>query len=554
MTSMPATPGVGQATLHVRVGQYSEAGVKADNQDALALRLPFGEPLRTKGLVAALADGLSSAGAGREAAEACVLGFIHDYYATSPLWSVPRSAQRVLEALNRWLCRRTLAGEDHLCTLSVLILRSRVAHLFQVGDSRIWRLRGQQLECLTEDHSRQAGGQRLLTRAMGADTRLDVDYRHCALQQGDVFLLTSDGIHDVLSATIMAATLSASETPQAAAEQLVQRALQHGSHDNVSCQVLEVLTLPEASADDALASLRGLPLPPPMIAGMRIDGLTVVRELYASARSHLYLVRDSDGQLSALKAPSVNLEDDAAALARFALEGWIAARLRSAHLLKPLAGVAAQSCLYQRLEYIDGVTLRQWLREHPDAAVEEKLYLADQLLNGVRALHRADVMHGDLKPDNIMVDRNGLVKLIDFGSCYCRGLEQPPPALPLGTRHYSAPHIRAGATPDEQGDLYAVAVIIHEMLTATLPEPDRPTLRLQQHNAFVPAWLNNVLHRALHPEATPYADAAEFRAALRSPATQPAVILHSERNTLRWWQAGCMILLVLLITSLALHG
>src|SRR5690606_5241605 len=130
-------------------------------------------------------------------------------------------------------------------------------------------------------------------------------------------------------------------------------------------------------------------------------------------------------------------------------------------------------------------------REHPDAAVEEKLYLADQLLNGVRALHRADVMHGDLKPDNIMVDLNGLVKLIDFGSCYCRGLEQPPPALPLGTRHYSAPHIRAGATPDEQGDLYAVAVIIHEMLTATLPEPDRPTLRLQQHNAFVPAWLNN---------------------------------------------------------------
>src|SRR5690606_5324885 len=211
MTSMPATPDVGHATLHVRVGQYSEAGVKADNQDALALRLPFGEPLRTKGLVAALADGLSSAGAGREAAEACVLGFIHDYYATSPLWSVPRSAQRVLEALNRWLCRRTLAGEDHLCTLSVLILRSRVAHLFQVGDSRIWRLRGQQLECLTDDHSRQAGGRRLLTRAMGADTRLDVDYRHCALQQGDVFLLTSDGIHDVLSATIMAATLSASE-------------------------------------------------------------------------------------------------------------------------------------------------------------------------------------------------------------------------------------------------------------------------------------------------------------------------------------------------------
>ena len=552
MTSLPPTPAAGHATLQVRVGQHSAQGIKAENQDALAMRLPDGESLRTKGVVAALADGLSSAGAGREAAEACVLGFINDYYATSPLWSVPRSAQRVLEALNRWLCRRTLAGEDHLCTLSVLILRSRVAHLFQVGDSRIWRLRGPQLECLTEDHSRQAGGRRLLTRAMGGDTRLEVDYRHCALQQGDVFVLTSDGVHDVLPPAVMTQTLSGAASPQAAAEHLVRLALAHGSRDNVSCQVLAVQALPDASADDALASLRGLPLPPPMTAGMRIDGLTVVRELHASARSHLYLVRDSAGHLSALKAPSVNLEDDAAALTRFALEGWIAARLRSAHLMKPLTATAPQSGLYQRLEYIDGVTLRQWLREHPDAAVEEKLYLADQLLNGVRALHRADVMHADLKPDNIMVDRHGLVKLIDFGSCHCRGLEQPAPAVPLGTRHYSAPHVRAGAAPDEQGDLYAVAVIIHEMLTGTLPAPDRPTLRLQQHNAFVPAWLDNVLYRALHPDAQPYADAAEFRAALRSPATQPAFAPRHERNTLRWWQASSMLLLVLLILTLAM--
>ncbi|MBZ2187781.1 bifunctional protein-serine/threonine kinase/phosphatase [Alcanivorax sp. JB21] len=542
-----------ESGLNVCVGQCSETGVKPHNQDAVAMRLPSGQPLRTKGLVAALADGLSSAEAGREAAEACVLGFINDYYATPSLWSVPRSAQRVLEALNRWLCRRTLAGEDHLCTLSVLILRSRLAHLFQVGDSRIWRLRDRRLECLTEDHSRQAGGRRLLTRAMGGDTRLEVDYRQCELQQGDIFLLTSDGVHDVLPWPIIEDTLLGSETPQVAAENLVQFALNNGSRDNVSCQVLHVLTLPDASADDALASLRELPLPPPLAPGMRVDGLTVVHELYASARSHLYLVRDADDQLSALKAPSVNLEDDADALTRFALEGWIGARLRSAHLLKPLPPVGQQSCLYQRLEYIDGVTLRQWLREHPDAAVEEKLYLADQLLNGVRALHRADVIHGDLKPDNIMVDRSGLVKLIDFGSCYCRGLDQQPPPLPLGTRHYTARHIRSGATPDEQGDLYAVAVIIHEMLTGTLPDPDKPALRLQQHNAFVPMWLNHVLQRALHPDANPYADAAEFRAALRRPAAHTAIITRQERNTLRLWQATSVILLVLLIMSLSLH-
>ena len=550
MTSMPNMP---ESSLRVRVGQCSECGVKPHNQDAVAVRLPAGEPLRTKGLVAALADGLSSAEAGREAAEACVLGFINDYYATPSLWSVPRSAQRVLEALNRWLCRRTLAGEDHLCTLSVLILRSRVAHLFQVGDSRIWRLRDRQLECLTEDHSRQAGGRRLLTRAMGGDTRLDVDYRRCDLQQGDLFLLTSDGVHDALPWPVMEDTLLGSENPQVAAENLVRFALNNGSRDNVSCQVLEVLSLPDASADDALAHLRELPLPPPLAPGMRVDNLTIVHELHASARSHLYLVRDSAGELSALKAPSVNLEDDPDALTRFALEGWIGTRLRSPHLLRPLPAVSQQSCLYQRLEYIDGVTLRQWLREHPDAAVEEKLYLADQLLNGLRALHRADVIHGDLKPDNIMVDRTGLVKLVDFGSCYCRGLDQPPPPQPLGTRHYTAPHISAGGIPDERSDLYAAAVIIHEMLTGALPDTDKPTLRLQQHNAFVPTWLNQALQRALHPDAIPYADAAEFQAALRSPAGQPAVITRQERSTLRWWQASTVLLLLLLMLSLALH-
>ncbi len=88
-------------------------------------------------MAAALADGLSSAAAGREAAESCVLGFLNDYYATPSLWSVPRSAQRVL--------------------------RGGRAHLFQVGDSRIWRLREGRLECLTRDHQRPLGGTRVLT-------------------------------------------------------------------------------------------------------------------------------------------------------------------------------------------------------------------------------------------------------------------------------------------------------------------------------------------------------------------------------------------------------
>ncbi len=255
----------------VRIGQYSDPGPKLHNQDALAMQIPEGPLLRTKGIVAALADGLSSAGAAREAAESCVLGFINDYYATPALWSVPRSAQRVLEALNRWLCRQTLAGESHLCTLSLLILRSRTAHLFQVGDSRIWRLRNERLECLTRDHSRIIGDNRqVLTRVMGGDTRLDVDYSSSDLQMGDVFLLTSDGVHGFLSRSRMQGIVRASGQPEVAARSLVEAALASGSDDNLSCQVLQVDGLPDASADEALRQRGSLPLPPPLSPGIRV--------------------------------------------------------------------------------------------------------------------------------------------------------------------------------------------------------------------------------------------------------------------------------------------
>lgn len=110
--NMAAPPVEPDLHPRVRIGQFSDSGPKLHNQDALAMQIPEGSLMRTKGIVAALADGLSSAGAAREAAESCVLGFISDYYATPALWSVPRSAQRVLEALNRWLCRQI--GRAHV--------------------------------------------------------------------------------------------------------------------------------------------------------------------------------------------------------------------------------------------------------------------------------------------------------------------------------------------------------------------------------------------------------------------------------------------------------
>ncbi|ASK34330.1 protein kinase [Alcanivorax sp. N3-2A] len=549
-------------TLTVRAGQQSRGGCKPLNADAVALRLPATQDpaLRTKGVVAALADGLSSAGRGREAAESCVLGFTSDYYATPALWSVPRSAQRVLDALNRWLYRQTQAGEAHLCTLSILVLRGASAHLFQVGDSRIWRWRAGHIECLTRDHQRQLNGRPVLTRAMGCDSRLEVDYCHHPLRPGDRFLLTSDGVHDALSSDELAQRIGDQNDPDTQARRLLDDALAAGASDNLSCQVLWVDMPGQAGAEESVRLLGERPLPPSLSVGQSLDGLTVLRELHASPRSHLYLVRDAHGGTGVLKAPSVNLEDDLEALRRFAQEGWLLGRLRGPHFPRLLATPRPPSCLYLYLQWIDGATLAQWWRQRPDAPVEERLYLADQLLNGLRALHRSDVIHDDLKPDNLMIDRHGLLRLIDLGGAHCRGGDQPVSALPQGTRPYTAPERAAGGAPSEASDQFAAAVVIHELLTGTLPWQGQyqrrardPLPPLTRHNRFIPDGVQGALARALsiRPEQR-FHDVAEFRAALRDPGTVSAPPRRDPIGQLRFWRgASAMLLLLLLLSVLA---
>lgn len=543
-------------SLLLNGAQASQAGRKDSNEDAVALRLPTDSLLRSKGAVAAIADGVSGAEAARQAAEACVLGFISDYYATPALWAVPRAAQRVLEALNLWLSGAAKVSGGHLCTLSVLVLRSCTAHIFQVGDSRVWRLRHNRLECLTTDHSRQVGSKKYLTRAMGLGPRLEVDYRKDSMNVGDRYLLTTDGIHEALSTARIQGILRGGDSLEVICQTLIDSALENGADDNLSCQIIDVLDLPKAGAADTLNSVAALPFTPSLSPGMQIDGLQVVHELHASNRSHLYLVKHIEtGEQLVLKAPSVSLLDDHEAIERFALESWVGARVRHTNIIGIKYPERPRSCMYYLMEYVEGITLEKWHTLHPDSPIQEALGLIDQLLNGLRALHRADVLHADIKPGNVIVGADGTVKIIDFGSCLPRGLLDETvnvPATPLGVRQYTAPELIAGKSPTEQSDLFSVAVMIFELITAQYPAISAasdtvPALR--QFNRYAPSWLQGILDRALSfkPEER-FADAAEFRAALTGRDNYdweaPAQGFYPQR-----WKWLSVVLFVLLIIS-----
>ncbi|MCB2017058.1 MAG: protein phosphatase 2C domain-containing protein, partial [Hydrogenophaga sp.] len=361
--------------LSIRSGQHSDKGRKAVNQDFHGLCVPAQPLLGAKGIAIALADGISSSDAGHIASESAVKSFLDDYYCTSDAWSVKTSAQRVIAAANAWLHAQTQRGQGrfdkdrgHVCTFSALVLRSNTAHLFHVGDTRIWRVHANSLEQLTSDHRvRISSEENYLSRALGVAPSVEIDYQTQALERGDTFLLSTDGVHDHLDPAQIAATVQAHvDDLDLAARAIIEQALHHGSTDNLTVQIVRIESLPDPGRHELPQQASDLPLPPPLSARSEIDGFQVVRELHGSSRSHVYLATDiATGAPVVLKTPSVDLQDDPAYRERFLMEEWVARRVHSDHVLRAYPMDRKRSCLYTAMEFVDGQTLAQWMRDHP---------------------------------------------------------------------------------------------------------------------------------------------------------------------------------------------
>lgn len=564
------------AALTISLGQHSDKGRKPSNQDFYGAYLPS-EPLRaTKGIAVALADGISSSEVSREASEAAVGGFLTDYYATPATWAVKTSAQRVLQATNAWLYAQTRQSQyrynldrGYVCTLSALVIKSTTAHLFHVGDSRIYQLAGNTLEPLTEDHrfwaSREVSH---LSRAMGAGQHLELDYCTLSLSVGDVFVLTTDGVYEWLTGAEMAALIRAHWTDlDAAAEALIAAALENGSDDNLTVQIVRIDTLPERHANELYAALSTLPTPSELRPGSELDSYRIVRQLHASSRSHVYLAEDiASGEKVALKTLSTELSQDPASIERFVREEWIARRIDNQHVLNAPAQEHTRHSLYTVLAYIEGQTLTQWMRDHPQAELASVRPIVEQVAKGLRAFHRLEMLHQDLRPDNVMIDSQGTVKLIDFGAAKVAGIAEEVAESDdiLGTAQYTAPEYFLGEGGSPRSDQYSLAVITYQMLTGTLPygtEVAKTRTRAAQHklayqsalseNRELPAWVDEVLKKALHPNPHKRFPAlSEFIFELRSPSQEMlkrAQLPLLERDPVLFWKGVSLILTLVVI-------
>ena len=571
--------------LDVSFGGYSIAGIKPTNEDAFAAHQPSTGARYLKGAVACIADGVSCSENAQRASQTSVTQFIEDYYSTPDTWPVKTAAARVLSSMNSWLYhygqQSSLPHNGLVTTFSAVVCKSTTAHLFHVGDSRIYRLRSSQVEQLTRDHShKQVGNKVFLTRALGMDSRLEVDYLQEEIEEGDVFILTTDGVHDFISKNTFEKLLIDAgneleeindQSLETIAKNIVNKALNNGSEDNISCLLCRVNTLPKEEIDEVHRKLTELNIPPAMLPGMSIDGFEILSVVHSGTRSHVYsAIEKSTDKKFILKAPSENFSDDAQYLEGFFREQWVGKRIDSPRVMKIYERPENSPFLYHVCEYIPGQTLRQWMYDNPIPKLEDVRELAKSIVFALRIFQRLGMTHRDLKPENIILDENNQAKIIDFGTVFVEGLEEISSPLseeiPVGSVDYIAPEYLLGSI-HQSSDLFSLGVIVYEMLCGHLPYKEVTAQRYPKRFADwrfrsitdfrkdVPAWMSLSLKKATEPDPrNRYQAFSEFLQDISTP--NDSLITHSrqapliERHPVLFWQLLSFILFVIVICQL----
>ncbi|MEK1905888.1 MAG: bifunctional protein-serine/threonine kinase/phosphatase [Pseudomonas sp.] len=543
--------------LQLTFGEATATGPRAENQDAIRVVTPAPALAASKGCLFALADGVSQCADGGLAARATLQALALDYYATPETWAVAQSLDRLLVAHNRWL-QANGGGQPLLTTLTSLVLRGRRYTLAHVGDCRAYRLNGTAFERLSEDHVwEQPGMQHVLKRALGLDQHLVVDYREGELQEGDSFLLVSDGVWSTLGDHGIHGMLKDETDPGAACRALVSAAHLAGSQDNASAVLVQVQNLPDNDLADTLAQLEQWPLPPQLRDGQNFEGWQVERLLAESRQSLVYRVRDNQSRRWLLKTLPSSRHDEEQAAPALLLEEWFLRRVAGRHFPEAHPLPQRQHLYYVQREH-PGQTLAEHLRLSGQLGLPEWLDVAPRLLKAMGMLHRRNILHRDIKPENLLWCDDGELRMLDFGLAYCPGLSRDEQHSLPGTPSYIAPEAFSGGKPSPQQDIYAAGVTLYRLLTGHYPYGE---IEAFQHPRFgkptppsryrpdIPAWLDDCVLRAVaaNPEER-FETAEEWLLSLEQGERQ-ALILRPrpllEREPLKVWRSVALVSLLL---------
>ncbi|WP_319498627.1 bifunctional protein-serine/threonine kinase/phosphatase [uncultured Cohaesibacter sp.] len=557
----------------VVLGQATSPGPKDRNDDFHGALIPEGQMLASKGRIFAVADGISTSSFGGSAAQTAIRSLMSDYFATPEAWTAKTAISRVVNATNSWLnAQSSFKGiydpdRGYVCTLATLVLKGATAHIFNIGDSRIWRVTGDTLEPLTRVHRvTLSDGQTVLSRALGVESAIEIDYRKETVARGDVYILSTDGLHEVWNEKqVVAAIKSASKEQDldAVAAAIIEDALDNGADDNLTIQIIRIDQRLDQSRYSFSTDEDLQPLTVRLTPGSMLDGITILREIHSNHRSEIFIGHLEDGRKVCVKIPAQTVLQDEEALRRFMIEEWVARRINSPHTVSVPTHDSSRSGLYLLTDLVEGQTLRQWMHDNPERSVEQVRTILEQIIKGLRAIHRKEMLHQDLRPENIILSEDLHVTIIDFGSAYVAGVQEAGPAGTdaeiMGTVQYTAPEYYAAQAINWRSDLFSLGVIAYELFTDALPygtqvshmrkASDLRKLRYQKAQSarrIIPDWIDDALARAVHPIPEKRFDAlSEFAGALRAPSIHYRAKAQKplfDRTPLEVWRIAAIIL------------
>ena len=583
--------------FEIDIGFSTQAGRKDINEDFCAAMLP-GPGEEGMGSIVAIADGVSTGGMGKEAAQTTVTSLVRDYYGTPETWDTTVALDRIIVAQNAWLSgvNRRRHPAIGLTTLTAVVLRGQSYAVAHVGDSRAYLLRAGVLTQLTSDHAVDHPDLRhQLLRCVGADDTLVVDYLQGDLEVGDLFVLLTDGVHNVLPARRLLALIRSiaaakgegdASNAQTLSRQLVDAALAAGSPDNATALVVHVLGLLDASLQDENRKAVALPVPARLKMGDVLDGFAVTAPVADNGINVLYQVRHIPTQkLYALKTLHPARAHDAEERAMLAHEAWLAKRMQSSRAATCLvnihdhfSGDPPRSAFYLLYDWHAGETLQQLLSRQHKFSLPQVLSAATQVAKALGLLHRQSVIHRDIKPANLHQGEDGVLRLLDLGVALSGREPAALRTLHAGTPSFINPEQwgfngRSAASsnaetpaepPDAQSDLFALGVTLYQLLTGKLPYGEvlpyqvgryyRDPVAPSRHNPEVPIWLDHVVLKAVaRSKRQRFETAEEMLLALERgasrPLTAPPVTPLIQRDPTALWKImlGVSVLVNLLL-------
>lgn len=500
--------------------------------------------------IAIVCDGVGSAKEGALAAKRTSNFLIQSFKTRPRTWSIEKSIKYFIYTINRTLYLESISeygSEEMVTTLALVIIDNGRLYGANVGDSRIYLHRDKDLLQLSNDHSlSDENMDHILTSAIGLENSISPYYFENNLKSGDKLLLCSDGLYSEMDDSRLSSYMHMG-APFLVKK--VSKLYNDDLPDDTTAVVLDINNLelkPNIHQEELLIQHS-------YKVNSTIDGYLLVKPLIQNQRTWLC---KKDNQYYVLKFAPFEANDDENVLDRFVKEVWLSKKIDSS--IFPKVNVPKdRTHRYYIMDYIEGVTLKEYIPKK-NMSIDLTIELAKFLLNMAQYLLKHDLVHGDIKPENIMIIDNTdhlSFKMIDFGNI----TELYSDTHKTGTASYIAPERYNYEPITEQTEIYSIGVTLYEVLTNKLPfgeiEPfQMPTFDTlvkepKTLNINIPNWLNSIILRALEVNTDRrYLNYTEIIYELHNPAkVKPFYnkkISYMERKPL----SSCRILLGILVT------